>query len=79
MASETSLSFSVASVVEDVLQQHGHPLKHLDFDSRIAQQAGTYFLIIILILILFTLLPFCLNFCYLDFFVSYTEISKCLI
>ncbi|KAK2418764.1 P-loop nucleoside triphosphate hydrolase superfamily protein with CH (Calponiny) domain-containing protein [Trifolium repens] len=41
MASETSLSFSVASVVEDVLQQHGHRLKHLDFDSRIAQQAAS--------------------------------------
>jgi len=42
MASEASFSFSVASVVEHVLQQHGHRLQDLDLESRKAQQAGNY-------------------------------------
>ena len=40
MAAEAALSFSVASVVEDVLQQHGTRLKDLDFESRKAEEAG---------------------------------------
>lgn len=35
-----ALSFSVASVVEDVLQQHGTRLKDLDLESRKAEEAG---------------------------------------
>lgn len=34
------LSFSVASVVEDVLQQHGNRSRSLDFDARRAEEAG---------------------------------------
>ncbi|KEH24415.1 kinesin-like protein KIN-14I isoform X1 [Medicago truncatula] len=40
-SSEASFSFSVASVVEDVLQQHGHRLQDLDLESRKAQQAAS--------------------------------------
>ncbi|GAV56998.1 Kinesin domain-containing protein/CH domain-containing protein [Cephalotus follicularis] len=36
-----ALSFSVASVVEDVLQQHGNRLRDLDFDSRRAEEAAS--------------------------------------
>ncbi|KAK7337490.1 hypothetical protein VNO77_18067 [Canavalia gladiata] len=36
-----ALSFSVASVVEDVLQQHGPRLKDLDFESRKAEEAAS--------------------------------------
>lgn len=42
MAGEGTLSFSVASVVEDVLQQHGNRLRDLDLESRKAEEAGTY-------------------------------------
>lgn len=41
---ERTLSFSVASVVEDVLQQHGNRLGNggggLDLESRRAEEAG---------------------------------------
>lgn len=40
MAAEGALSFSVASVVEDVLQQHGVRSRELDLDSRRAEEAG---------------------------------------
>ncbi|KAH9625424.1 hypothetical protein KSS87_011354 [Heliosperma pusillum] len=41
MAANETLSFSVASVVEDVLQQHGNrPTRGLDLDSRRAEEAG---------------------------------------
>lgn len=36
-----ALSFSVASVVENVLQQHGR-LKDLDLESRKAEEAGKF-------------------------------------
>ena len=42
MAAEAALFFSVASVVEDVLQQHGPRLKDLDLESRKAEEAGTF-------------------------------------
>lgn len=42
MAAEGTL-FSVASVVEDVLQQHGNRLRDLDLESRKAEEAGTFF------------------------------------
>ena len=38
-----ALSFSVASVVEDVLQQHGNRLGDLDLESRKAEEAGSFF------------------------------------
>ncbi|XP_028781901.1 kinesin-like protein KIN-14I [Neltuma alba] len=41
MAAEGALSFSVASVVEDVLQQHGTRLKDLDLESRKAEEAAS--------------------------------------
>lgn len=42
MAAEAALSFSVASVVEDVLQQHGTPFTDLDLvQSRRAEEAGS--------------------------------------
>ncbi|ESW35145.1 hypothetical protein PHAVU_001G210500 [Phaseolus vulgaris] len=41
MAAEAALFFSVASVVEDVLQQHGHRLKDLDLESRKAEEAAS--------------------------------------
>ncbi|RDY09590.1 Kinesin-like protein KIN-14I [Mucuna pruriens] len=41
MAAEAALFFSVASVVEDVLQQHGSRLKDLDFESRKAEEAAS--------------------------------------
>lgn len=34
------LSFTMASVVEDVLQQHGVRSRDLDLDSRRAEEAG---------------------------------------
>lgn len=34
------LSFTMASVVEDVLQQHGLRSRDLDLDSRRAEEAG---------------------------------------
>lgn len=37
-----AFSFSVASVVEDVLQQHGTRLKDLDLESRKAEEAGNF-------------------------------------
>lgn len=40
---EGALSFSVAEVVEDVLQQHGNRLRGLDLESRKAEEAGTPF------------------------------------
>jgi len=42
MAAEAALFFSVASVVEDVLQQHGPRLKDLDLESRKAEEAGIF-------------------------------------
>lgn len=42
MAGEGTLSFSVASLLEDVLQQHDNRLGDLDLvESRIAEEAGT--------------------------------------
>ncbi|KAG5084140.1 hypothetical protein JHK84_054178 [Glycine max] len=41
MAAEAALFFSVASVVEDVLQQHGPRLKDLDLESRKAEEAAS--------------------------------------
>ncbi|OMO63912.1 hypothetical protein CCACVL1_22188 [Corchorus capsularis] len=41
MAAEAALSFSVASVVEDVLQQHGFRSKDLDLESRKAEEAAS--------------------------------------
>ncbi|TYI19183.1 hypothetical protein ES332_A07G147000v1 [Gossypium tomentosum] len=41
MAAEGMLSFSVASVVEDVLQQHGNRSKDLDLESRKAEEAAS--------------------------------------
>ncbi|GLT74466.1 hypothetical protein SLA2020_462620 [Shorea laevis] len=38
---EGGLSFSVASVVEDVLQQHGNRLRDLDLESRKAEEAAS--------------------------------------
>lgn len=38
------MSFSVASVVEDVLQQHGNRLGDLDLESRKAEEAGIFYL-----------------------------------
>jgi len=38
-----ALSFSVASVVEEVLQQHGTRLKDLDLESRKSEEAGNYY------------------------------------
>ncbi|XP_058738847.1 kinesin-like protein KIN-14I [Vicia villosa] len=40
MESEASVSFSAASLVEDVLQQHGHRLKDLDLEYRKAEEAA---------------------------------------
>lgn len=42
MESEPSVSFSAASLVEDVLQQHGHGLKDLDLEFRKAEEAGIF-------------------------------------
>ncbi|KAK4363588.1 hypothetical protein RND71_018829 [Anisodus tanguticus] len=41
MAADGALSFSVASVVEDVLQQHGNRSRNLDLDARRAEEAAT--------------------------------------
>lgn len=41
MAGEGTFSFSVASLLEDVLQQHGNRLKDLDLESRKAEEDGT--------------------------------------
>ncbi|CAK8544377.1 unnamed protein product [Lathyrus sativus] len=41
MESEASMSFSAASLVEDVLQQHGHRLKDLDLEFRKAEEAAS--------------------------------------
>ncbi|GKV22121.1 hypothetical protein SLEP1_g32013 [Rubroshorea leprosula] len=41
MAAEGALSFSVASLVEDVLQQHGNRLRDLDLESRKAEEAAS--------------------------------------
>ncbi|GMI76034.1 hypothetical protein like AT2G47500 [Hibiscus trionum] len=41
MAAEGTLSFSVASVVEDVLQQHGNRSQDLDLESRKAELAAS--------------------------------------
>lgn len=37
-----ALPFSVASVVEDVLQQHGNRSRGLDLDARRAEEAGNF-------------------------------------
>lgn len=42
-----ALVFSVASVVEDVLQQHGNRSRDLDLDARRAEEAGNFFLLLI--------------------------------
>lgn len=39
-AVEGAFSFSAASVVEDVLQQHGNGSRDLDLDARRAEEAG---------------------------------------
>ncbi|KAF5937092.1 hypothetical protein HYC85_024598 [Camellia sinensis] len=44
MAAEGALSFSVASVVEDVLQQHEIQSRELDLDSCRAEEANNSFL-----------------------------------
>ncbi|KAM3735712.1 hypothetical protein ACB098_10G107600 [Castanea mollissima] len=41
MMAEGTLSFSVAEVVEDVLQQHGNRLRDLDLASRKAEEAAS--------------------------------------
>ncbi|XP_071687055.1 kinesin-like protein KIN-14I [Rutidosis leptorrhynchoides] len=41
MSTEGALSFSVASVMEDVLQQHDNRPQDLDLDSRRAEEAAT--------------------------------------
>ncbi|XP_076958931.1 kinesin-like protein KIN-14I [Bidens hawaiensis] len=41
MAADGALSFSVASVMESVLQQHGIRSRHLDLDSRRAEEVAT--------------------------------------
>ncbi|XP_039048042.1 kinesin-like protein KIN-14I isoform X2 [Hibiscus syriacus] len=41
MAAEGMLLFSAASVVEDVLQQHGNRSKYLDLESRKAEEAAS--------------------------------------
>lgn len=44
-----AMRFTVASVMEDVLQQHGNGLRDHDLDSRRAEEAGnTPFMIILL-------------------------------
>lgn len=40
MAADGAFSFSVASMVEDVLQQHGNRSRALDLDARRAEEAG---------------------------------------
>nr|GME14213.1 kinesin-like protein KIN-14I [Ipomoea batatas] len=40
MAADGALSFSVASMVEDVLQQHGNRSRALDLDARRAEEAA---------------------------------------
>jgi hypothetical protein len=49
MASTTegAFSFSVAEVVEDVLQQHGSRVRGLDLDSRKAEEAGIFFFLFV--------------------------------
>ena len=42
MAATEAMSFSVASVVEDVLQQHGVRQRGLDLESRRAEEAGNF-------------------------------------
>lgn len=42
-AADGAFPFSVASVVEDVLQQHGNRSADLDLESRKAEEAGTFF------------------------------------
>lgn len=42
------MRFTVASVMEDVLQQHGNGLRDHDLDSRRAEEAGTPFMITLL-------------------------------
>lgn len=42
-ADGAALVFSVASVVEDVLQQHGNRSRDLDLDARRAEEAGMKF------------------------------------
>lgn len=45
MAADGALSFSVASVVEDVLQQHGNRSRNLDLDARRAEEAGNFLML----------------------------------
>lgn len=50
MAADGAPSFSLVSMVEDVLQQHGNRMGDLDLESRRAEEAGIsffYFLYII--------------------------------
>lgn len=54
MATEDLLSLSVASMVEDVLEQHGKRLNDIDLASRKAEEAGIIFLFL-------NLLPFPLS------------------
>lgn len=44
MAADGALSFSVTSVVEDVLQQHGNNSRsrNLDLDARKAEEDGKF-------------------------------------
>ena len=43
MATKQVLPFSVTSIVEDVLHQHGARTSHIDFASRKAEEACTSF------------------------------------
>lgn len=47
MAADGALSFSVASVVEDVLQQHGSRSRNLDLDARRAEEAGNFLMLLL--------------------------------
>lgn len=48
MAAVEGYSFSVASVVEDVLQQHESRSRDLDFDARRAEEAGNFQLVCVI-------------------------------
>ena len=42
MAPENLLSFSVASVVDDVLQRHSARPREIDMASRMSEEAGNF-------------------------------------
>lgn len=53
MATEQVLPFSIVSVVEDVLQQHGSRLSDIDLASRKAEEACNYISFILFIFLTF--------------------------